>query len=387
MGLPGIGVGMMRHRIAGSIWTQVAESLRVDRNTSSSPVKRSKLDEQWTGLVNEEDWRLVFEARDQAGLDYESKCVAQLSMLNALIRIFEREKGVMLPVIYQAVSDAWWLALSLEQEVGKGAASRVMEDTARTIHRAFTTSINERSQSAISSFRESRRAGAFHLAAILLRIYFHLGQLNLINNILRAMQAAELLNQRALFPKSDIITFDYFIARYYLSRDEFDLAEEYLLEAAQLCPSRCSQLSCILQLLVPLKMLQHRSKPLEPVIEKLAPHFKEFCRGLIDLIQKGQVNDYAQAIEQNQWRLVKQGTFGIYERLMHLVLLRHFIRIHRALDGEARLPLKVLLPKGTGWDTGRLAGLLAVQIERGWIKGYLSQEREYLVLSQREPFP
>jgi hypothetical protein len=361
----------------------MAAAARMDSKALASMCKTANLGEDWQAVVQHFLQSLAL----MEGSEFSAATSSHLALLAGLTRIFEKERGAVLSAVYPAVEDCWWLC----RQAAGSADAQLHEETARAIHRIFTTCINDRTPFGDSPLHTTRKAGAFKLASQLLRIYFHLGQLNLINNVLRAMQAVDLLAQASAFPKAHTTSFGYFLGRYWLSKDELGKAEDVLDEAYARCRRDClSQRRAFLRLLIPVKLVLHGLRPNDKQLRAMFMQDRQadsFFSTLLRIIRQGVLSEYEPFLLMHRRRLVREGTFSLYQRLIQLVIKHRIRRIHTALERETRIPIAVLSEANASMDIEDLECLVAGLIARGQIRGYLAQERGYLVLSEKNPFP
>jgi len=92
-------------------------------------------------------------------------------------------------------------------------------------------------------------------------------------------------------------------------------------------------------------------------------------------------------MEVNSKSMLKFGTFAIYERMIIFLLRQRILHIHRLNDNCTRIPLSCILTSDVSLLAESTACLVANTIAKGLIRGYISEEKQYLVLSAQNPFP
>lgn len=309
------------------------------------------------------------------GSEYLEAATEQINVLNAFLRIFSASSH--LPLLYRINGDCWNLALL-------SGSAEAQEQAARAINRSFIACITER---AVLT-PQSRKWGTYKTAALLLRVYFHLRQLNLVQNVLRALQACE-LPEIDEFPRAHTITFNYFLGRYHFGREEYEAAESCFTYCYMRLPSQSTQLTSVLHYLIPIKMILNLARPTSQLISLFGKdQDRNFHFNLVEIIRSGDVQAFKVFLSQNCRVLIKMDSFGLYEKLLLLVLRQKIIRIHRLCENSTRISLNLLhnllLPDFTLDD---VACLVANTISRGLIRGYISEEKLFLVLSAQNPFP
>lgn len=358
-------------REKGEKWT--------DDGMETSAHSSSRDTDIWSGIGRQHVKVLwMLSSKDEKMSQAHAAAIAeQTALIGAVLRVFS--SAAMLPVLYCASGDGWRLARH-------SGSVELQEEAARVTNRCFTACINERT--ALSA--QSRRWGAYRTASLLLRIYFSLGQLNLVQNVLKALQACELppLTQ---FPAAHSVTYAYFLGRYHFVREEFDAAESFLtLALARLLSSDPRRFpahtALVLHFLIPCQLVLHGRHPTHRLLQFVSERNRVFYERLLDAMGRGDLAAFHALLQQNAHVLLTRGVFTIYERLSYLVIRQRLRRIHRATEAT-RIPLSVVAHALIPHDADEVACWLANLIARGLVKGYLSEERAFLVLSQKDPFP
>lgn len=309
----------------------------------------------------------------------------QINVINSFLRIFSN--SAQLPLIYAFSGDCWKLALL-------SGSSEAQEQAARTINKLFIACITERS----SLSPQSRKWGTYRIAALLLRVYFHLGQLNLVQNVLKALQACELPGIDE-FPRAHTVTFNYFLGRYHFGREEFELAEKCFTFCFEILQQKEPQsdsaavfsknFNSVLHFLIPIKLILHLSKPTYQLISLFkSEHNQLFYTNLVKFISAGDLESFKDLLRPNYKQLIKAGSFGLYEKLVILIIRQRILRIHLGIDNSTRISLILLhnlCDKESTLDD--VTCIVANLISRGLIRGYVSEEKQFLVLSAQNPFP
>ena len=304
----------------------------------------------------------------------------QINVINNFLRIFTNSSQ--LSLLYSFGEDSWQLA-------SLSGSSDAQEQAARSINKLFIACITERS----SLTSQSRKWGTYRTAALLLQVYFHLGQLNLVQNVLKALQACELpgINE---FPRAHTVKFNYFLGRYHFGREEFESAEkcftfcfERLQQQQQQAFSK--NFSSILHFLIPIKLILNLSKPNFEFISLFeSKQNRLFYANLVEFIASGDLKSFTELLKLNYKQLIKAGSFSLYEKLVLLIIRQRIRRIHFLTENSTRISLNLLHNLwDTNWPLDDVICLVANAISRGLIRGYISEEKQFLVLSAQNPFP
>ena len=350
--------------------------------------------------------------------DFYNSTIEQIGVINNFLRIFSNSSQ--LPILYVIGDDCWKLAKLSD-------SSDIKEQSARTINKLFIACITERSNLNL----KSRKWGTYRSASLLLRIYFNLGQLNLVQNLLKALNSCE-LPEIDDFPRSHTVTFNYFLGRYHFEREEFQLSENcFIFCFERLRDAGCkgyyhntfsvdvdtnekdsniissSQLNSVLHFLIAIKLISNLKKPKIELISLFkSENNRIFYNNLFKIISSGDFKKFKEEIlKQNYHQLLRIGSLGVYEKLFLLILRQKIIRIYNLTEKSTRISLILLnnlcnfgIKDGnsdtSSYESSQLPNslddltcLVANLISRGLIRGYISEEKNFLVLSSQNPFP
>lgn len=306
--------------------------------------------------------------------EYLEAANEQITVLNCFLRIFS--SASQLSLLYRISGDCWKLAIL-------SGSSEAQEQAARAINRSFIACITERALLT----PQSRKWGTYRTAALLLRVYFHLGQLNLVQNVLRALQACELPGLED-FPRAHTITFNYYLGRYHFGREEFEASETCFTFCFQRLQPKSAQLPAVLHFLIPIKLILNLTHPTTELISLFGnDQDAMFYTNLVDIIRSGDLQAFKSFLSQNYKTLIKSDSFGLYEKLILLVLRQKIIRIHRLTDNSTRISLNLIHNLAPDFAFEDVTCLVANMISRGMVRGYISEEKQFLVLSAQNPFP
>lgn len=334
----------------------------------------------------------------------------------AFLRVFRGAEG-QLPVLYALGRHAYRLSRS---------ACRSQEECARLLLRLLTACIAEKQD------RVCKRAGAYLMASLLLRCYFHcVRQTGLIGNVVRVMGQCELPPVEQ-FPKGHVCMYKFYLSKYLIGKGQYAEAlvslewiGECLLagevdvddcgdggdgagggneaEASVTANASTSATASakankntktttkaktktsvfkrnfkrVMRLLVPLKLLLQQQWPLLPTSRN---------EPLLKALWDGHVQRYSALLTAQRPALLQQGTFIIYQRLQLLCFLRLVRRLRQDL-GSTRIPLQLIASCSGAEREESVVSWLVELISKGAVRGYVSEEHGYLVLSGQNPFP
>lgn len=294
--------------------------------------------------------------------------------LQLLHRICTSCSRWILPLLHTLNDSIWLLSLSTNRA----------EEGARLINKSLTVCLTDR-----APLTESRKWGVYRCAARLFRAYFYLGQLNLGANVLRALGVGELPALQR-FPKAHTVEYRYWLGKFWFVAEEYTKACGELQLAWAECPQDALlNKRLILHLLLPLNVLTEARHPSSQLLQRY--NMPPFYAAAISAIKLGDLCAYASLLEAHDAQLLKLGTFLIWEKLTFFAYRNLLRRIFLIRESNTRLllsslvsPLKWMKQKK---DLDGIATMIATLITKGFIKGYISQEKATLVLSQKDPFP
>jgi PCI domain len=114
---------------------------------------------------------------------------------------------------------------------------------------------------------------------------------------------------------------------------------------------------------------------------------------LKDALQQGNLFLFDETFNENQTLLIKWGTWLVVERCRLLVVRTLFKKIWEIMDKPSRLSLEVL-QKGLQLSTrnesvtvDEVSCLVVNLIDKSYMKGYISFEKQVIVLSNTKAFP
>ncbi|ORZ05048.1 hypothetical protein BCR42DRAFT_338260 [Absidia repens] len=291
-----------------------------------------------------------------------------------------------LPVLYAINNDLRIVATKVDDEASETSDGnrRKLEEAANVISKSFTYCITDR-----TAGNSSKKFGTYFMIGLLFRIYFKLKQQNLCKNILRALKATD-MPPIERFPKSDRVTFRYYLGRLYFLGEEYAKAETELDLAFREClRSQKKNKELILQTLLPVRLMRG-VLPTNALLNQY-PKTKQVYGGIAKAIKMGNVKAFNEALVQAEATLIRQGTYFAVEKAQSIAMRQLFRKVYLVMDNSTRLAIpkfKTALEfVGLEVDMEETEWMLANMIYKGYIKGYLSHEKLFLVLSKGDPFP
>ncbi|KAI7890663.1 uncharacterized protein EV154DRAFT_510577 [Mucor mucedo] len=342
---------------------------------------RNKFDAPWNEVVaqhvktilhiDEGDYKAAFESQKE------------------VVQSFQRGMGSMtrwcLPTLYIINNELRIVASKADDElVAEEGQRKKLEEAANVISKSFTYCITDRGVLA-----SSKKYGTYCMIGILFRIYFKLRQQNLCKNILRAVKAAD-MPSLDYFPKSDRVTFRYYLGRLYFLEEDYVKAELELDLAFKECTNKHRKnKELILQTLLPVKLMRG-ILPTHALFDKFTKT-RQVYSDLATAIRIGDVKAFNVALTSSEPLLIRQGTYFAIEKAESIAIRQLFRKVYLVLGMNTRIPIqtfqKALDFEGLHVDLEEAEWMLANMIFKGYMKGYLSHEKMFLVLGKDNPFP
>ncbi|KAI8997447.1 hypothetical protein BDB01DRAFT_713422 [Pilobolus umbonatus] len=317
--------------------------------------------------------------------DYVKAFEAQKDLVQAFQRTMPTMTRWCLPVLYTINNELRMIAsIADDQIITEEGQRKKLEDAANVISKSFTYCITDR-----GLLNTSKKFGTYCMIGILFRIYFKLKQQNLCKNILRAVKAADMppLEQ---FPKSDRVTFRYYLGRLYFLEEDYVKAETEL----DLAFKECTNLNrrnkeLILQILLPVKLMRG-ILPTKQLFARF-PKVRQIYGDLANAIKAGNVKAFNVALAHSEALLIRQGTYFAIEKAESIAIRQLFRKVFIILGCNTRIPIQkfndALDFEGLKIEIEEAEWMLANMIFKGYMRGYLSHEKMFVVLSKDNPFP
>ncbi|KAG1175623.1 hypothetical protein G6F70_003963 [Rhizopus microsporus] len=344
-------------------------------------INRAQLESPWNDIA-------LHHIRTAINLDqedYEEAFLSQKELVQSFQRNMPNFTRWVLPVLYVFNNDLRLIATRADQDKeAEEGQRRKLEEAANVISKSFTGCITDRSVMSLS-----KKYGTYRMIGMLFRIYFKLKQQNLCKNILRAVKAADMppIEQ---FPKSDRVTFRYYLGRLYFLEEDYAKAENELNLAFRECTNRhVKNKELILQTLLPIKLMKG-VLPTQALFSQF-PEARHIYSDLAAAMKKGYVKAFNEALSKSEPTLIKQRTYFAVEKAENIAIRQLFRKVYLLMGQNTRLPIgkfkQALDFEGMNVDIEEAEWMLANMIYKGYMKGYLSHEKMFLVLSKDNPFP
>ena len=219
----------------------------------------------------------------------------------------------------------------------------------------------------------------------LFKIYFKSNKLHLAKPLIRAIEASPLKDK---YPKSQQVTYKYYVGRKYMFDYNFKAAEEYLTFAFERChKSSKANKQSILTYLIPVKMLLGHM-PTKAVLQKYdLMQFDE----VVQAVKQGNLLRLNAALEANESFFISAGIYLILEKLK-IITYRNLFKKVALIMKTHQIPVDAFLyalrmMKVDDIDQDETQCIIANLINEGKIKGYISHQHQKVVVSKKDAFP
>ncbi|GBG33137.1 PCI domain-containing protein 2-like [Hondaea fermentalgiana] len=245
------------------------------------------------------------------------------------------------------------------------------------------------------------------------KVFFALKSLQLCRNLVRSVEMPTFPNLED-FPLNQQVMYEYYRGRLLILDDRVTDARRALQFALDNCPPQCRRnRRLILEYLVPISLFCGRAPS-----QKLLDEYQiGYLSDLMRHVRNGNVRALSALIDDQQDHFIARGLFLALDQLKVIAyrnLFRNVVALYQAQAEErqkTRVPLDLFLrpfelyrepdPLAQLTDAGSAdAGgdakselmehvkcVLSNLIYERFVKGYMSHEKEMLVLSPKEPFP
>ncbi|ETW84096.1 hypothetical protein HETIRDRAFT_415809 [Heterobasidion irregulare TC 32-1] len=297
-------------------------------------------------------------------------------LVNLFLRFFATNSGWTLPALFAILRDLRDLAFD----------SECMEEAARIISKAFSSCITDRT----SSHAMSRKWGVYYVVGLIMKSYFRIRRISLSKNILRAIEANPDIPPLSQFPKAHQVTYRYYLGMLSFLNEDYTKSEEELTLAFYNCHVDArNNRERILTYLIPLRILRGHL-PSRELLDKF-PVLDELYTPFIEAIRRGAIKSFDTALDKWERRLVDLNLWLTLEKGRELCIRGLFRRVWVASQKSNRIPVALfhsaLNISGMEASPEEAECLVANMIYKGYMKGYISHEKQMVVLSNMNAFP
>ncbi|KAI0677262.1 hypothetical protein C8Q78DRAFT_1001890 [Trametes maxima] len=310
------------------------------------------------------------------------------TLVSLFLRFFATNSGWTLPALFSILRDLRDLASDADLEAASNGQDNTanMEEAARIISKAFSSCVTDRQ----SPVAESRKWGVYYVVGLILKCYFRVRRISLSKNILRAINANPDIPPLSAYPRSHQVTYRYYIGMLGFLSEDFAKAEQELTLAFYNCYNGAhSNLERILTYLIPLRMFRGHL-PSRELLQRF-PVLDDLYTPFITAIRLGDIRTYDASLDRFERRLVDLNLYLTLEKARELCIRGLFRRVWIAAEKSTRIPVSMfhaaLQMADEETSSEEAECLVANMVFKGFVRGYISHEKQMVVLANTNAFP
>ncbi|CAN9368817.1 unnamed protein product [Alternaria alternata] len=291
--------------------------------------------------------------------------------------------------------------------VSTAPQNQKLEEAARVFNRIFALCLGDRNP----DMSESRKWGVYCIANLQFKTYFKLKAISLSKNVVRSIEAQSDLPTFELYPRAHRVTYRYYLGVLAFLQEDYAKAESSLQQAWESCWSKSQKnKSLILTYLIPCRLITQHKIPTASLLAE-APRLERIFGPLVSCIKRGDLTGFDKALADGEPEFVRRRIFLTLERSRDIALRNLLRKVYLAggfddlKEGQtekdrirkSRVPLANfaaalrmgIAGEGSGQavEDDEVECLLANQIYKGLMKGYISREHGMVVMNKKGAFP
>lgn len=278
------------------------------------------------------------------------------------------------------------------QQYGADFQLSLDEELANVLQRPFKVCLSDKS--------EEKKIAVYFFANELFRTYIKFEKFDAAKNMCKVLLHSPNLPPLSSVPKSQSVTYKYFLAMVEcMNFEHLENAAQLLNNALIDCENSPkngetfkNQLS-ILLFLMPINFLMYCQLP-SPTLWERYPSLAITFRKIFEAVKQGNLKQFDEEVADIQILLLKRHVYSFYIRMRPFVELRLFNKTTHLYVGEKKhiIPLEQFTraedySSGRIFTQGETESRLASLIFSRKIKGYISHGNKVIVLSKKDPFP
>ncbi|KAI6127354.1 hypothetical protein EDD16DRAFT_1690586 [Pisolithus croceorrhizus] len=319
----------------------------------------------------------------------------QSQLISLFFRFFSQNTGWTLPALFSMLRDLRDLAYDFTTNKRvqadfnaryNGQNTECMESAAGVVAKAFSMCMMDRT----SPLDLSRKWGIYYVVGLIMKCYFRVRRINLSKNILRALEANPDMPPLSAYPRSHQVTYRYYLGMLSFLNEDYAKAEQELTLAFYHCHIDAHRnQERILTCLIPLRILRGHLPSAE--LMQRFPVLNELFSPFFAAIRTGDISAYDAALERWEHRLVELNLWITIEKARELCIRGLFRRVWVATDRSTRIPISMfhcsLRLSGNDVSVEEAECFVANMIYKGYMRGYISHEKQMVVLANANAFP
>jgi hypothetical protein len=357
---------------------------------------RNKLDENYSEMIVEhlESYKFLCQQ------DFVQAYLHQKSSFESFATIFKEStppndpQSWLVKVLFVLISDMNIFARKADEEEkrkGKTRATDYLVDSCTELMTIFRVCGQDRST-------KSQMVATLGVANNLFKCYFSRNNLSTCKSLFETITNKENELSRIAFPQDQLVTYRYYEGKYAIFEGQFKKAQASLLYAFVRCPPHQKNKRLILLHLIPVEFFVNGKAPDPKLLEKY--RLSEYFEAVLNASMTGNIAEFNLAVQKNEDWYIQKGIYLVIEK-MRWIAYRNFIKkIYNVLTKDKLITntqiqidkyclpfLKKYDPNSNTICIDELVVIIANLIHIGYIKGYISQKSNTLVVSKSNPFP
>ncbi|KAF8549697.1 hypothetical protein OG21DRAFT_1599065 [Imleria badia] len=311
----------------------------------------------------------------------------QSQLVSLFFRFFNQNTGWTLPALFSMLRDLRDLAFDADFHAKVNSqSSECLESAAGVVAKAFSNCMTDRTSPA----DQSRKWGIYYVVGLVLKCYFRVKRISLSKNILRALDANPDIPPLTAYPRSHQVTYRYYLGMLSFLNEDYAKAEQELTLAFYNCHIQAHRnQERILTCLIPLRILRGHL-PSRILLDRF-PVLDELFSPFITAIRTGDITAYDTALDHWERRLVELNLWITIEKARELCIRGLYRRVWVACDKSTRIPVSMfhcsLCVSGNDVSMDEAECFVANMIYKGYMRGYISHEKQMVVLASTNAFP
>ncbi|PAV21031.1 COP9 signalosome complex subunit 12 [Pyrrhoderma noxium] len=307
-------------------------------------------------------------------------------LVSQFFRYFTTNTGWTLSALFAILRDLRDIAHDADLEGSEKPGTECTEEAARIITKAFTHCVTDRT----SPVAESRKWGVYYVVGLVMKCYFRVERMHLSKNILRALEANKDIPPLSQYPKAHQVTYRYYIGLIAFLNEDYEKAEQELTLSFYGCHKDAhANQQRILSYLIPLRLLKGHL-PSEELLERF-PELSDVYSPFVNAIRNADIKAFDVALFKWEKWLIDHRVYWLFERTRELVMRGLFRKVWLIMDKSTRISLHMfhcaVRLVGIRVEMEEVECFIANMIYKGLIRGYISHERQMVVLASNGAFP
>ena len=245
-------------------------------------------------------------------------------------------------------------------------------------------------QATVASRSLVKKQAAIGVVNNLLKVYFKNNAIRACGNTFKSFKKVFRSIDFDTLPLAQRVTYKFYEGRLAIFQEDYVLAEACFKFCLDECPkSEKGNRARILQYFIPVQIFFGKF----PSAKLLKKYNLTQYMEIVPALMHGDIQNFEQNMKIHQSFFLKRGIFLLLEKLKTTLYRNLIFKIYniKYKDKTNKINLKEILPTlqkiGGVDDMDGLECMISNLIYSGYIKGYISHEKSYLVLSKQNPYP